>query len=857
MKNFLDQQSEFYRRVPDMVRQHKWKVWIGFVLITVLLGIGAGRFQLDLTDEFFFQEEDPVRVAYDQFRAEFGGDESVYIVYKPKDGDVFSAQSLAAVRNLQEELLNYRLGLKPGESSALDHVVDITSLINVSYLKSSDDALISQQFIGDRIPKNQTESDRYRQLALSHADYPRSYVSADGQYGGIIIRTDFKTTFKEPDNASAVPMEMDNLDLVDVDISSDFNNVTSVVDENRKFESVEMEDYAALMKAIHAVIDQAKYADVLDYYPVGAPPINAFVFEHFVAQVNVVMALTVLLTIAMLWILFRSASAIVWPILIFAAASLATVGLMGWLQLKMNLMINVSVLLILVVGIADAVHVMSGYIFFRNRGEDHQQALRSTYAKTGLAVLLTSITTAIGMLALMVVPLLPVQRFGMSAAIGVAFAYVFSIFLLPLMLDIWSPVAKKRDEKKQSKRPQQHLVQSLLLKVEHLSYARPNLNIGIFVLLTIFFGIGISKIQVDSNFINVFAQGTVIRDAVAIVDEHMGGTQGFEIMLEGESPGLLQDPLVLNAMDDMQNYLEKNISGVVSTRSLVDVVKDSNQSLNGGRTSEYRIPQEPLVLQQTLFLFNNANPSDRRRVVSDDYRKGHISVNMRNSGSKDYIAVLDQVDPELKRIFATVMEKYPDAKISVTGGLTIITKLVDYLSWSQIKGFGIALAIISLILLFLFGSKRVGVIALFPNLFPLIVVFGSMGYLGIALDVDTLVVAPLMIGIVVDDTIHFLTHYRDSVVKDGNIEKGIISTFREVGQAITFTSIILAVAFLTFLLLDHQGLKNFGFLSSLAILTALAAELFLLPSLLLKGKINFARYRDSQQTSTIAATKGV
>lgn len=833
MLSFRQRVDAFFQAIPDAVRAHRIKVWLFFIAMVVAIAPGVNKFQLDLTDEFFFSSDAPVRVAYDKFRGQFGSDESIYLVYKAKDGDVFSHQSLKAVRDMQEELLNYRLKLEPGESSPLDRITEITSLVSVSYLEASDDALVSRQFVGDKLPTSQAERDAYHDAAMDHPDYPYMYVSKSGEYGGIVLRTSFKTrTANQEELGEAIASgDSFDFDVTEMDFETGFDTEPLPKTE---FEAVDWSEYATVMHEVEAIINKPQYTAALEYYPVGIPPLNAFIWDYFIPQIDILMMASIILVIVSLGLLFRSFVAVVWPMLIVGISSVLAIAMMGWLGLKMNLMVNVTVLLVLVVGVADAVHIMSGYLFFRNKGMEHRQALNATYEKSGLAVFLTSLTTAIGMLALLVVDVQPIENFGISAAFGVACAFFISVFILPLMLDLWHPVSKKRARKIEDKGHDPHLIQHFLAWAEPLSYKRPWINISVFVIATVVFAVGITKVNVDSNPISIFAEGNPIRDAYELVDAHMGGTNTLEIMIDGGEEGALQDPNVLNAMDELQAFLKREMDDTVTvTRSLVDVVKDSNQALNSGDKSYYTIPQDPAVLRQTLFLFNNANPSDRRKVVSDDYSKAHITVNMINQGSKYYIQTMDKIEPEIARLLDPLRSDYPSLDITLTGSITLFTTLLDFLSWSQIKGFGLALALISIILLFIFQSTKIGVVALFPNLFPLILVFGTMGYMGIPLDVDTLIIAPLMIGIIVDDTIHFLTHYRAEVAKHGDIRQAIVKAFREVGQAIVFTSIILAIAFLAFMTLDHQGLANFGFLSAIAIITALMAELFLLPALLL------------------------
>ena len=859
MKQLLFLMSNTFEAIPDQVRRFRWLVWSLFIGILIFYGSGASKFQLDLTDEGFFSKSDPVRIAYNQFRAQFGGDDNIYLVYKALDGDVFSEKSLTAVRNLQEEILNYRLHLAPEESSPLDHIVDVKTIVNASYLEASDDALVSRQFIGSNIPRTQEELNAIREKAFAHPDYPLFYVSKDASYGGILIRTDLgaKPVSKNSDDpeeknadGSITELTLDDLEITDFDeLQEDFQqNTATAIDENPEFEFVDPVQYQDLMHKLTDYFEKPEYQAALNFHPVGNAVIHTYVLDVLFEQINTVMGLSILLIIAMLWILFRSAAAVLWPIIIIGSASVMAIATLGWLELRMNMMVNITIFMILVVGVADSVHLLSGYIYYRNHGHDHRKALRLTYRNAGMAILLTSVTTAIGMMSLFLVPIDAIQIFGFSAAAGVVFAFIISVLMLPLMLDIWKPYKENRQK---TKAKEHHVIQRVLRKVEHYSHLKPDVNISIFTIIFIFFLYGLTLIEVDSNPMSLFKPDTPIVKDFSLVDKNMSGTQNIELMIDMGVENALKDPAVLKAMEEYQNYLVQTFPGeVLRTNSLVNIAKDANKSLNGGKETFYTIPDNPQILEQTLFLFNSANPTDRRLVVSDDYRQAHVTASFTNVGSKRYVEILDQVQPQLDNFFGELKNVYPAMKITTTGSMTIFSKLLDLLSWSQIKGFGIALALISVILLLVLSSVKLGLIALYPNLFPLVVMFGLMGYLKIPLDVDTLIVAPLMIGIVVDDTIHFLNHYRAEVQKHGDVYKGIKIAFREVGQAIAFTSIILALSFMAMMLMDHQGLKHFGILSSITIVTALIAELFLLPALLVRFGANLGVKNQKQSTKT-------
>ena len=845
MKKLLDKVNAFFERVPDTMRRYRWIIWGIFLLLTVIVVMGTGRIKADMSTESFFQKTDPVKRAYDRFRAAFGSDETVYVVYEAKDGDVFSEQSLTALKEIQEELLNYRLNLSPEESSPLDHVTEVKTLINVKYLETRDDTLITRDFIGENIPRNATDRQQLRQQALAQRDYPLLYFSKDSKYGGLLIKTDFNATLAETaeEASSTSGTSLDSEEEISLDEEVDFTEMPFQTGDEQEvlptFRKTETAEYVQFDQAINEILSQKKYTDVFTFYPVGTPVQVAFSMNAMEEEMGLITGLLFGLLLTMLWLSFRSLTAVVWPMLIVILTLFWTFGLLGWSGVVMSAMMEIIIFLVLAVGIADAVHILSGYLFFRRQNQDHQTALRSVFKKSGLACFLTSVTTATGLLALTFVPITPIKTFGMFAALSVLLAFVLTIFLLPLMLDLWNPVSKKR-AKRLAAATKPPRLQTMLQKVETLSTTYPKVLVGIFLVAAVVFVIGMLNIRVDTNSIEIFKESVPLRKAAELVDRVMGGAGNLEILVDTGMVNGMKDPQVLNGIDALQRILEEQYPQyIVKTFSLVNATKDSFQALNEGNPDMYAIPQEPRMLQQVLFLFNTANPKDRRQFVTDDYRKGRIGVNTRNFGSQIGLQMMAEVDGFIEETFAPLKAAYPDLKVSVTGQIPLNNTLASYISWSQIKSFGLTLLVISGLLLLVFGSKKVGVIAIIPNIFPMITIFGLMGYFDVPLEMHLLLVAPITIGIAVDDTIHFLTHYRLEMQQHGDIRTAILASIREAGQAIVFTSIILAVGFQSYVFSVSMGFVYFGIFSGIAMLTALLADLFLLPAMLMMFRCRF------------------
>lgn len=842
----LQKVNTFFETLPGRLVQRKAAL-LGLMLVaTVFLAVGAKNLVIDESLNAYFHDDDPVKMAYDQFRGIFGGDEYVYVVYRAEDGDIFSHTSLGALKRVHHALADYRLNMEPGEPSALDHMEEVKSLINVQYMEAEENTLYARNFIGDRMPRSDAERSLIRSKARQHPDYPAVYLSDNSAYGGIMIRTDFNAERPAAlgDNAPNDTGGFDETFDAGFDDPDTFEATGPDMDAAPApyVAATDIREYPKFMKALEAVLENEASHGALTFYPVGNPVLMDFFTKAVIEDMGRLMSMVLLLITAMLWLLFRSFSAVLWPLVIILLTIAWVLGIIGWLNIPMSAMVQVIIFLALSVGIADSVHILSGYLFFRNKGLAHGEALAAVMRKSGLACLLTSLTTAVGLTALTLVPLKPIASFGLFAAVAVMLAFLFTVVLLPVLLDFWAPGPKKTDTGKpgQEKTEKPHPVQKVLQKVETIGLTHSWACLAGFSLAALILYFGLVQLKVDSDFVDIIKKGLPLRDAYTLVDDRMGGTGSMEIMVDLGRENALKDPDVLFAMEALQKFLETDPAGRVrSTMSLVNVVKESYKALNTDDPSFYRIPADPHVLEQVVFMFDNANPKDRIRLVSDDYAKARIGMRSVNVGSNEAMGIMSATQDFIDKTFAPLKQKYPDLSVTLTGNMALLAMMLDYIAWAQVKSFGLALGVISLILLLVLGSWKAGLVAVFPNLFPILTTFGLMGYFKIPLDADTLLVAPIIIGLAVDDTIHFMTHFRVEIQESGSIRRAAVNAVREAGQAITFTSLILSVGFLVFLLSFHNGLSRFGIFAAIAILTALVCDLLLLPALCRIFNLNF------------------
>ncbi|WNO11557.1 efflux RND transporter permease subunit [Teredinibacter sp. KSP-S5-2] len=860
MKSIVNFVSRYITNVPAQVQ----RAWIPVVLLLIVfIGVcfaGIPKLQFDFTIERWLEQDDQAFVAYNQFHDQFGSEDGVVVVYKPKDGDVFSHDSLVAVQGIREDLINYWNDLGEGTESALDHVVKVDTLANAFVLSVEDDILLSTSLVGSDVPTSSIELEKIREKALSQRDFPLKYFSTDMKYGAIYIETNFGAIPLDEDenlstNAANMDMTMETMSF-EVEVTEE--------DENSmpRFKPTDMADYVALNAEITRILTKPEYAEHLEYYKVG----NTIDSENQVKmgeEMGLLYMAALFVMLVLLFLLFRSFSGVIWPFVIIVLTSITTIGLAGWMGLSASPFIVLTILLILTIGMADAVHITSGYLFFRNKGYNFQEAMRATYEKAGIACLLTSVTTIVGLLSLCFTDIVPVRYFAIMSATGVAVAFLFTLYLLPILLKFWSPIAKNSGEKinivsRFIDKVTPNIVpyiQKQLDGVIPLVLKSPILVVIPFIVIFAVCVYGAMQVKVDYSVLDQYTEDSNFYQSIKLMDEKMAGSSRISLYLDVKEDNALQNPEVLRVIENMQETLETKYSDyVITTSSIVDVVKDAYQKQNEGREDKYVIPSTKKELSQTLFMFNTADPEERSRLVSERYSKANITVTLKTYGSERYRDVFVEMKKDIYSSLELIKQDYPDATISVTGIFAMGMKAADYLIVTILQSFGMALLVISLILLVIFSSVKAGFISLIPNLIPSFLALGILGLMGKPLDFYTMMLAPIIIGISVDDTIHFITQYRVEVMKDNDIIRALKSTVKECGQAVVFTSMILGLGFGIMSVATTPGFENLGKFGFLSVLSGLLCDLFLTPALIILFQLKFKKSESSSSIDTAGSS---
>jgi len=523
-----------------------------------------------------------------------------------------------------------------------------------------------------------------------------------------------------------------------------------------------------------------------------------------------------LVTMIAIYVMFRSWKKTVLTLFAVLISVLWTLGLYSLMGFDYNVLSSMLVPLIVVLAIADDVHILQHFDHERRHGSK-EAAFKSTVSHLFAPLLGASGTTALGMLSLCTTNIEAVKHFGAGAGVGVMVDFLISIVLVPTLLGWLDEVTKEP--------PQETWFANPMRAIGRFSATKPVRVMVIATLVTVVAGFGLTKLRVDTNHINFFAKTHPLSTSAAVIDTRLAGIYNFQVLLEGP-PDSIKQPDTLRRMDALTKELGK-LAYVKKVTSLVDYVKRVNRELNDDRPDAATVPADAAVIAQELFVFGLADEGrvELDRVVASDYSKAQISVKLASMSSDLVFEQILIAEAKAREIFAGSA-----VKPTVTGSGRLFSTLDHYLVTSQISSFATAFIAVFGVIFLIFRSWRFGLLAIVPNLFPVLAVFGVMGWWGISLNVATIMLASVALGVVDDDTIHFISRYRKDTAAGMSAAQAIEEATAHEGRASLTTAIINSAAFAVLAFSEYRPTAWFGGLLGLTMLVAFLAEIFILPA---------------------------
>ncbi|TDJ11015.1 MAG: hypothetical protein E2O66_10205 [Deltaproteobacteria bacterium] len=438
---------------------------------------------------------------------------------------------------------------------------------------------------------------------------------------------------------------------------------------------------------------------------------------------------------------------------------------------------------------------------------------------------MTSVTTAAGLLSFSVAQLAPVAQLGVVAPFGVMLAMLYSLVLLPALLAV-SPLKRKR----RGRDVGIAAVGTALARLGDTVTTQPGRVIAVWVLLVLVAIPGIQQVHFSHDGMKWFPKEDPIRRAADVIDQEFEGAGGLEVIIHTRRENGLHDPEVMRRIEQAMRHTETLMVDdrkISQTISLVDIVKETHQALNENRPEFYKLPVERQLLAQELLLFENSGSDDLEEMTDSQFSQARMSLRMHWVDAMVMPAFLEQLKPELAAILG------PDLGIELTGGGVMFSRIFENVIVTLARSYVLALLTITPLMVLLIGSLKRGLVAMIPNLIPVYIVIALMGFGGIPLDMTTLLIGGVVIGLAVDDTIHFMHKFNRYYESSGDPAAAVHETLVTTGSALLFTSIVLSVGFGIFMGGYMVNIFWFGLLSSTAVVVAFVADITLAPALMM------------------------
>ncbi len=578
---------------------------------------------------------------------------------------------------------------------------------------------------------------------------------------------------------------------------------------------------AAVLAAVRALIDTTPAS--LAIYQIGMPLVSEALAEFSETDFLRIPPVTTVIIALLLILLFRNLTCLVVPLATVTVAQIWTFGLMAWLGVPLTMLTMIVPVFLIAVGTAYCLHICSEYLHVSPTAADSREAVSLTFGKLAFPTVLAVVTTMIGLGTLLINDISAIREFAVFSVFGAFSLLVVILTLFPAVLVLLpTPAGRNHDGNPVERRINALLQQIIRITLEHRKIGLS--IIGVFVLVCL---IGITRVRVETNPVGYFKADVPVSRHFHDIYQDLSGSFPINVMMQGRTEYFFEDLANVRQIERLQRYLQ-TLPDVDKTVSFVDYLKLVNYTLNRYDPKFYSLPEEAFELRMLINNFKSLLGRDMlRRFMDDDFTRANVLLLTHISSSRRFLdtqsAILDHVAKNFNE----------SLQWDVTGLGLVISASSHLLVSGQVKSLSLTLILIFAIMVALFLSSKVGCIALVPNLFPIVVNFGLMGWLGVQLSVATSLIASIAIGLAVDDTIHFLVRYNEEFKKDLDKDRALKDTILQVGQPIIFTTITISLGFAVLIFSHFEPTALFGVMMVVTMLSALVGDLILLPSLML------------------------
>ncbi len=756
---------QFNKNFGEWVIRFRW--WI-LILTLVFVGVSAsGARFLDFSSDYrvFFSEENPQLQAFDALQNTYTKNDNVMIALAPKDGKVFTNETLSAVEELTKE------------SWQIPYSIRVESITNFQHSWSKEDDLIVEDLIKKAPKLSEADIQRIKKISLAEPLLVNRLISPQAHVTGINVTINLpgKSITEVPEVAAFVRKMADDFREQHPDIAVYLTGVAMI---NNQFVEAGQQDMQSLVPLMFLIIA------------------------------------------VLMWVALRSFAGTFSTLLIIGFATVTAMGFGGWIGILLTPVSGNAPVYILTMAVADSIHILITLFHEMRHGKTRNEAIVESLRVNLKPVFITSLTTAIGFLSLNFSDSPPYWDLGNMVAVGVMAAFFYSVLFLPALMSVL-PLAKKTSQPKKNG----HMDRFADFVINHRQKLFWSL-LGIIVILAV----QIPKIEINDLFEEYFDTRYTFRTDTDFVTENLSGFESIEYSLSAGEPEGISKPEYLAKLEEFKEWYKQQ-PGVMYVGSLTDIMKRLNKNMHGDDPSYYKLPEDRELSAQYLLLFEMSLPYglDLNNQINVSKSATRFTVIFKEIDTKTTLALEEKAQVWLKENGLPEMQTHGASPLIMFSNIAMRNMI------SMINGTSLALVLISAILIVALRSFKFGVISLVPNLVPAFMAFGLWALIFKEIGMAVSVVIALSLGVIVDDTVHFLSKYLLARREYGKSpEEAVRYSFHTVGMALWVTSIVLVIGFLVLGTSGFTINSHMGYLTAITIGFALFADFLFLAPLLMK-----------------------
>ncbi len=603
-----------------------------------------------------------------------------------------------------------------------------------------------------------------------------------------------------------------------------------IVSEDGKAATISIElktdaDEKAIARKVIEIVDRYKGGPE-KIYIAGMPYMSVVLSDSMSKDLMVMLPIAILVIIIVLYFSFHSLRGVLLPLSVVLLSAAWAMGAMALADVPMTIMSFIMPIILLAIGIAYCIHVLNKYYEEISLGKSKREAVIETTMMMASPVSMAGLTTIAGFLSLLNSFLIPQQQFGLFTALGVLVAMVLSLTLIPALLSLM-PLPKRKMKGKEG------WLGKGLGAFEHVVAHYPKAVVALSVVIIIVFAFGTTKVRVETQETEFLGKDHPIVQSLDVMDDYFSGSGQVIVEFDTGTRNGLKDPKLLQRIVKFEEWLKTEAGVKINkTMSLADMVCEMNQKFHADDPSYYRVPDDPKLTAQLLLLFTFQG-GDLGSMALGDFSAGEVTGMYSSAvGSNEMVQLSKDVQAYLD-------ENFPDVHVEMVGGTRLAGSMMSKMVKSQISSLLTAMIASGLIVALLMRSPVAGLISIIPLVLTILITFGIMGFTGTALDMSTLMISSIAIGIGIDYAIHFIERFRKEYRKDRDERRALEATVQTTGRGIAFNAIALTLGFGVLLFSSFKGTSNFGLMIAATMVISALAAFTTIPAILVLWKPKF------------------